>query len=49
MRALPVSKEMSLGIFSLSWLSGVCVTVTPVPAVACCICAFLFSMYLDQA
>jgi hypothetical protein len=44
MAALLVANEMSLGMFSLSWLSGVCVTCTPVPAVACCICVRLFSM-----
>ena len=32
--ALPLSKEMSLGISSFSWLSAVRVTSTPVPAVA---------------
>ena len=44
----PVSNEMSLGMSSLSWLSLVCTTLTPVPWVACSISRFCCSMLLDQ-
>ena len=43
-----VSNEMSLGMSSLSWLSAVWLTFTPVPWVACSISRFCFSMFCDQ-
>ena len=44
----PVSKEMSPGRLTRSWLSSVRATVTPVPAVACSISRRLSSMRLDH-
>ena len=44
----PESNEISLGMLSLSWLSAVCVTTVPVPAVACSMARFLSSMLFDQ-
>ena len=39
---------MSLGMFSISWLSAVCDTAMPVPRVACSISRFCRSMFCDQ-
>jgi hypothetical protein len=48
MSARPVRNDTSLGTSSLSWLSGVCVTVTPVPWVACSIVRFCSSIFFDH-
>jgi len=44
----PTANEMSLGMFSISWLSAVCDTAMPVPRVACSISRFCRSMFCDQ-
>jgi hypothetical protein len=48
MSALPTANEMSLGMSSLSRLSAVCVTATPVPRVAASMSRFWRSMFCDQ-
>ena len=48
MAALPVSKEMSFGTLSLSWLSLVRLTSTPVPRVDCSMALRRSSMRLDH-